>query len=76
MGLLSYLSHDITLAIHVVLILIYVGRTTYSVYLGPLAKFPGPKIAAATLLYEFYYDIICKGQYTWKIKELHQKYGS
>jgi hypothetical protein len=26
-------------------------------------------------LYEFYYDVICKGQYTWKIKELHGRYG-
>jgi hypothetical protein len=56
------------------LILILIGFTTrrvYSVYFGPLSKFPGPKLAAATLLYEFYYDVILKGQYNFKIKELH-----
>jgi hypothetical protein len=56
------------------LILILIGFTTrrvYSVYFGPLSKFLGPKLAAATLWYEFYYDVILKGQYTFKIKELH-----
>jgi hypothetical protein len=49
--------------------------TIYSVYLGPLASFPGPKLAAATRWYECYYDLVLGGQYTFKIKELHQKYG-
>ncbi|TVY37544.1 Cyrochrome P450 monooxygenase [Lachnellula subtilissima] len=44
-------------------------------YFSPLSKFPGPKLAAATILYEAYYDIIKQGQYTFKIKELHKKYG-
>lgn len=52
------------------------GIIVYRLYFSPLAKFPGPKLAAATLLYEFYYDVICRGQYTFKIKELHEKYGS
>ncbi|KAK2768340.1 hypothetical protein FQN54_000194 [Arachnomyces sp. PD_36] len=57
-------------------IFIYVvGGVLYRLYLSPLAKFPGPKLAGATLWYEFYYDNICKGQYTFKIKELHEKYG-
>lgn len=47
----------------------------YRLYFSPLAKFPGPKLAAATLWYEFYYDIIKTGQYTFKIRELHAKYG-
>lgn len=25
--------------------------------------------------YEFYYDVVLKGQYTFKIKELHRQYG-
>ncbi|TVY90608.1 Cyrochrome P450 monooxygenase, partial [Lachnellula willkommii] len=44
-------------------------------YFSPLSKFPGPKLAAATILYEAYYDVIKYGQYTFKIKELHKKYG-
>ena len=57
------------------LILLSIARRLYSVYFGPLSKFPGPKLAAATLWYEFYYDAVLKGRYTFKIKELHQKYG-
>jgi hypothetical protein len=57
------------------LILSFITRRVYSVYFGPLSKFPGPKLAAATLWYEFYYDVICQGNYTFKIKELHKKYG-
>ncbi|KAJ3498609.1 hypothetical protein NLG97_g985 [Lecanicillium saksenae] len=38
--------------------------------------FPGPKLAAATFWYEFYYDLFPhKLQYLWKIEELHKKYG-
>ncbi|TVY80571.1 Cyrochrome P450 monooxygenase [Lachnellula suecica] len=45
-------------------------------FFSPLSKFPGPKVAAATGLYEAYYDVIQEGQYTFKIKELHKKYGT
>jgi cytochrome P450 len=44
-------------------------------YLSPISNFPGPKLAAATFWYEFYYDIILGGQYIWKIKSLHEQYG-
>jgi hypothetical protein len=50
--------------------------SVYRLYLSPVAKFPGPKLAALTFWYEFYYDVIKRGRYTWKIKELHEKYGS
>lgn len=59
----------------VVLFVYVVGGVFYRLYLSPLAKFPGPKLAAATLWYEFYYDNILKGQYTFKIMDLHKKYG-
>lgn len=41
----------------------------------PLAHIPGPKLAALTFWYEFYYDVIQPGQYVFKIKELHKQYG-
>lgn len=47
----------------------------YRLWLTPVAKFPGPKIAALTFFYEFYYDAWQEGQYTWKIRDLHKKYG-
>jgi hypothetical protein len=53
-----------------------VTLVVYRVFLHPLAKFPGPKLAAATLWYEFYYDVVKRGQYTFKIKELHERYGT
>jgi hypothetical protein len=60
----------------VISILLYsVVVVIYRLYLSPLSKFPGPKLAAATLLYEAYYDVILGGQYTFKIKELHEQYG-
>jgi hypothetical protein len=52
-----------------------VGNAIYQCYLSPLAKFPGPKLAAATRLYEVYYDVFKWGRYTFEIKEMHKKYG-
>ncbi|KAF2419032.1 cytochrome P450 monooxygenase [Tothia fuscella] len=48
----------------------------YRLFLSPISQFPGPKLAASTFWYEFYYDVYLQGRYTWKIKELHGKYGS
>ena len=47
----------------------------YRLYLYPIAKFPGPKLAAWSLWYEFYYDVVCGGQYGKKIAGLHDEYG-
>ena len=47
----------------------------YRLTLSPLAKFPGPKLAAASHFYEFYYDVVKYGRYEFKIQELHAKYG-
>lgn len=48
----------------------------YRLFLHPLAKFPGPKLAALTRYYEAYYDVVQNGQYTFKIAELHREYGT
>lgn len=47
----------------------------YRLFLHPLAKFPGPKLAAVTRYYEAYYDVILGGQYTFQIAKMHEKYG-
>ncbi|KAF2280231.1 cytochrome P450 [Westerdykella ornata] len=52
-----------------------IGLGIYRLFFHPLAKFPGPKLAAATRLYEAYYDVAKNGQYTFKIAQLHSKYG-
>lgn len=52
-----------------------VGLVVYRLFLHPLASFPGPKLAIATYCYEWYYDLLRGGQYTFKLKELHEKYG-
>jgi cytochrome P450 len=55
---------------------VYLGfLATSRLLFSPIAKFPGPKLAALTHWYEFYYEIILKGQFTFKIRELHSKYG-
>ncbi len=47
----------------------------YRLYFHPIARFPGPKLAALTRWYEFYYEIVKQGQMTFHIQELHKKYG-
>jgi hypothetical protein len=58
-----------------IIVLYLVLGAIYRLYFSPIAKFPGPKLAAVTLWYEFYYDIILRGQYTFKVRDLHVKYG-
>lgn len=43
--------------------------------LHPLHRIPGPKLAAATYLPEFYWDVIRFGRYTRQIQAMHNKYG-
>ncbi|KAL3441784.1 cytochrome P450 [Aspergillus insuetus] len=52
-----------------------VARTIYRLYFHPLSHIPGPKLAAATHLYEFYYDVWHSGRYLFEIEKMHQQYG-
>ena len=47
----------------------------YNLYLHPLRKIPGPKLAAMWSCYEFYFDVIKDGTYLWEIRRMHAKYG-
>jgi hypothetical protein len=33
-------------------------------------------LTAATHLYPFYYDVICRGQYIWEVEKMHAQYGT
>lgn len=57
-----YVSYGITLGI-------------YRVYFSPLSHIPGPKLAAATRWYEFYYDAIKVAKFYKQIEKLHAQYG-
>ncbi|KAF2259785.1 cytochrome P450 [Lojkania enalia] len=49
----------------------------YRLYLSPLAKFPGPKLAALTFWVETYYELFNGegGQFPWAYRKWHEKYG-
>ena len=53
----------------------FVFLVIYRLYFSPLSKFPGPKIAAATGWYEFYYQCWLNGKYIFEIEKMHKKYG-
>ncbi|KAI0839263.1 cytochrome P450 [Hypoxylon sp. FL0890] len=49
-------------------------RVLYRLFLSPLSKFPGPKFAAATKLYEAYH-VLVKNDWLENLKSLHKIYG-
>jgi hypothetical protein len=47
----------------------------YRLVLSPIARFPGPKIAAATGLYEFFHSVIRDGAWGKEVERMHRQYG-
>lgn len=50
-------------------------KVIYRIKYHPLAKFPGPKIAAATHLYEIAWDYFGYGAYLYEVQRMHERYG-
>ncbi|KIW01741.1 uncharacterized protein PV09_06917 [Verruconis gallopava] len=62
-------------AVTTLLVLRSIVTALYRLLLHPLAKVPGPKLAAITWYYERYFDIYHKQQFFKQIGKLHKKYG-
>ncbi|KND89070.1 Trichodiene oxygenase [Tolypocladium ophioglossoides CBS 100239] len=54
-----------------------VGHVVWRLYSSPLARanIPGPKWAALSLWNEFYFDVVLRGTFIWRIEAMHQKFG-
>ena len=65
-------------ALCVAALLIYViALGFYRLYLSPLAKFPGPRLAALTQWVEAYYELFKGdgGQFLFEYAKWHEQYG-
>ncbi|RJE18137.1 Cytochrome P450 [Aspergillus sclerotialis] len=54
----------------------FILKIIYRLYFHPLSKFPGPKLAASTHLFEFYHDVVRHGKFLWEIEKMHFEYGT
>lgn len=75
MALLSFNSSSLV-ALVAALVGYWAYIAVYRLWFHPLAGFPGPKLAALSLWYEFYFDVIKRGQFIWEIQAMHEKYGT
>lgn len=82
---LSALAHDeydysyfwkLFILTSALLVLYLAGLAIYRLYFSPLAAYPGPKLAALSNWYEFYWDVVQQGQFTPQIQKLHLQYGN
>lgn len=66
---------NLSFAVAVVYLCSLVGLAIYRLFSHPLSKFPGPKIAAVTRWYEFYFSVIKRGEIMWTVQDWHKRYG-
>ena len=71
---LSYLGLD-PVTVLLVLLGYVVLRSVYRLTLHPLAKFPGPRLAAVSSMYGASYDLPKNSSYVKMMPALHDKYG-
>ncbi|KAK4947453.1 hypothetical protein LTR10_013821 [Elasticomyces elasticus] len=73
MAFFTYMNLPILLAL--VPFTAFSSLVIYRLFFHPLSKVPGPKLAAISRFYDFYYDCIQGGKFSFKIEELHELYG-
>ncbi|KAJ9611207.1 hypothetical protein H2200_004390 [Cladophialophora chaetospira] len=74
MAIVWIVSYPITNLIAIYLAYL-AGLAVYRLYFHPLARFPGPRYAGISRWHEFYYEVVKKGQFTFKVQEYHKQYG-
>jgi len=73
--MISIFSYETFAAAGLLAAVSIVYTAIYRLYLHPLAKIPGPKLAALTFYYEIYYNLVKPGMFIWEIKRMHEVYG-
>ncbi|RAH69896.1 putative cytochrome P450 oxygenase [Aspergillus aculeatinus CBS 121060] len=73
--ILTPIRGHVALSGTILLLVAFILRSIYRLYFDPLHHIPGPKLAAISHLYEFYYDVIRDGMFVWEIERMHQRYG-
>ncbi|KAJ5728196.1 cytochrome P450 [Penicillium malachiteum] len=73
---LSLASYQPTLTITALFLLLLLTKYINRLFFHPLSKFPGPPIAAASHLWEFWQDMVCDGTFLQAIPKLHKRYNS
>ncbi|KAL4744868.1 hypothetical protein BDW72DRAFT_212034 [Aspergillus terricola var. indicus] len=72
---LSFTAKSVALLLFIALGLLYTTiQVVYRLYLSPLSRFPGPRLAAATGWYEAYFELVHKGggQFLFEIRRMHE----
>ncbi|MCJ1358190.1 MAG: hypothetical protein MMC33_008189 [Icmadophila ericetorum] len=72
---LNLTRSSIVSLLFVALLVAFIGAIVCRLYFHPLSKIPGPKLAALTEWYESYWDVVKRGQYTFEIGRMHERYG-
>ncbi|KAL4968170.1 cytochrome P450 [Aspergillus stella-maris] len=77
MSILTVLCNHPVAAALIITVVYVVSLGIHRLYISPLAKFPGPKLAALTQWYETYFELFKGdgGQFIFEYAKWHEKYG-